>query len=66
LRDLTAASVGDWEPSYDTELWRMAGELDLFLLNVTQGDGERVSGAPPQMARVLEWRADCPNPGSGR
>jgi hypothetical protein len=29
VRDLTDDPVGAWEPSFDTELWRRAGELNL-------------------------------------
>lgn len=58
VRDLTTASVGDWEPSYDTELWRARGELNLFVQPVTQVDGEQLGATPPQMVRVLEWRPD--------
>jgi len=58
LRDLTAAPVGDWEPSYDTELWREKGVLNLFVQQVIQVDGEKVGDTPPQMVRVLEWRPD--------
>lgn len=56
LHDLTAYSVGDWEPSYDTELWRTDGVLDLFVEPVRQGDGETLTDAAPQMASVLEWK----------
>jgi hypothetical protein len=58
VSDLTSTAVGDWEPSYDTELWRKKGELNLFVQRVTQVDGEKVGSTPPQMVRVLEWRPD--------
>ncbi|WP_395407583.1 BNR repeat-containing protein [Pseudoduganella sp. UC29_106] len=58
VSDLTTTSVGDWEPSYDTELWRTKGELNLFVQPVTQVDGEKLGATPPQMVRVLEWRPD--------
>lgn len=56
ILDLTTASVGNWEPSYDTEQWRNAGWLHLFVQNVGQGDGEQLENLPPQMVRILEWK----------
>lgn len=55
VQDLTAASVGDWEPSYDTELWRRNGTLSLFVQNVQQVDGEGQASVPPQPVQVLDW-----------
>jgi hypothetical protein len=54
--DLTAGSVGAWEPSFDTELWRRNGMLSLFVQDVQQVDGEGQAAAPPQPVRVLDWR----------
>ena len=47
--DLNASSVGSWEPTYDTELWKSKKQLNLFVQNVTQVDGEGRSSSPPQM-----------------
>ncbi len=55
VRDLTAFSVGSWEPTYDTELWKEKGILHVFVQNVEQGDGEGVVKMAPQMIKVLEW-----------
>lgn len=55
IRDLTLASAGSWEPTFDTELWKEKGMLNLFLQNVTQIDGEGRADVPPQMIKVLEW-----------
>jgi hypothetical protein len=55
LRDLTETSVGAWEPSYDTELWRRNGTLSLFVQNVQQVDGEGQTSVPPQPVQVLDW-----------
>lgn len=55
LQDLTEASVGAWEPSYDTELWRRNGTLSLFVQNVQQVDGEGQASVPPQPVQVLDW-----------
>jgi hypothetical protein len=55
LRDLTATSVGAWEPSYDTELWRRSGILSLFVQDVQQVDGEGRAAVPPSPVSVLDW-----------
>jgi hypothetical protein len=53
--DLTTTSVGSWEPTYDTELWKNKKMLHLFIQNVEQADAEGKSNLPPQMVKVLEW-----------
>jgi hypothetical protein len=53
--DLTTTSVGSWEPSYDTELWKERRRLNLFIQNVEQADSEGKADFPPQMIRVLDW-----------
>lgn len=58
IEDLTSTSVGLWEPSYDTELWKQKGTLDLFVQKVEQGDGEKLKELPPQPVEVLEWQPD--------
>lgn len=55
LRDLTDETVGSWEPTYDTELWKQKGLLHLFVQRTEQADGEGKTTLPPQMIRVLEW-----------
>jgi hypothetical protein len=55
VRDLTSTSVGDWEPSFDTELWRRSGILSLFVQNVQQVDGEGQASVPPQPVQVLDF-----------
>jgi len=56
VRDLTTDSTGAWEPSFDTELWRSKGELNLFLQAVQQVDGEGAANVPASKVRVLQWR----------
>ncbi|WP_418606721.1 BNR-4 repeat-containing protein [Georgenia sp. SUBG003] len=51
--DLTAGSLGEWEPSYDLDLWRSHRELEVFVQNVTQVDGEGLEEYPPQFVYVL-------------
>lgn len=50
----TNFSVNAWEPSLDNELWENKGELNIFVQNVMQGDGERSIEQEPQMVYVLE------------
>jgi hypothetical protein len=54
--DLTAESVGMWEPSYDPVRWRRDRTLDVFVQRVGQGDGERSEDLAPQPVSILEWR----------
>jgi hypothetical protein len=56
LTDLDQESVGSWEPTYDTELWKERGVLDLFVQKVEQVDAEGRAYVPPQMVKVMEWR----------
>lgn len=56
VTDLDGAGVGAWEPSFDSELWREKGELNLFVQPVRQVDGEGLSDAAPSMIRVLQWK----------
>jgi hypothetical protein len=55
-RDLTTFSVGLWEPSFDTELWRRAKKLHIFVQKVGQGDAESIEDLPPQPASILEMK----------
>jgi hypothetical protein len=54
--DLTATSVGSWEPSYDTELWKRKKIVHLFMQKVEQVDGEGMANVPPSMVNVLQWK----------
>lgn len=56
LRDLTSFPVGQWEPTYDTGLWKSEDELHLLIQNVGQGDAENVEDVQPQPVSILEWR----------
>jgi hypothetical protein len=56
LKDLTATSVGLWEPSYDKEIWKNKQELHLFVERVEQGDGETTRAIAPQEVQVIEWK----------
>jgi beta-glucanase (GH16 family) len=53
--DLTAGSVGNWEPSYDTERWQKEQVLSLFVQRTGQGDGETLENLPAQPVYVLDW-----------
>jgi hypothetical protein len=58
VHDLGDASVGAWEPSFDTELWRRDGVLNLFMQDVRQVDAEGSAAVAPSMVRVLQWKKD--------
>jgi hypothetical protein len=55
VRDLSESSVGAWEPSFDTQLWRRRAELHLYAQRVRQADAEGVEEAAPTQVQVLEW-----------
>ncbi len=56
IEDLTEQHVGDWEPTYDTELWKNKSILSLFLQNVKQIDGEGKASQAPTAVQVLDWK----------
>lgn len=59
--DLLERPMGAWEPSFDTELWREAGLLNLYLQTVHQADAEGVVPTGPTKVGVLEWTPTCPS-----
>ncbi len=56
VKDLTTTSVGSWEPSYDTELWKRRKILHLYMQKVEQVDGEGMANVPPSMVNLLQWK----------
>lgn len=54
--DLSAESVGEWEPIYDTELWSEKKMLNLFVQKVVQIDGEGKANSAPTKVQVLAWK----------
>jgi hypothetical protein len=53
-RIVEGLEVGQWEPSYDTELWRNRGDFSLFVQKVGQGEGgERAEEMAPQPVKVF-------------
>ncbi len=54
--DLTKSSLDNWEPSYDTELWKQSKKLNLFVQKSGQGDGEKLENLAPQAVYVVEWK----------
>jgi hypothetical protein len=56
ITDLTTTSVGNWEPSYDTERWKAEGVLNLFVQRTGQGDGETLENLPAQPVYIMEWQ----------
>ncbi len=55
FKDLTDYSVGMWEPSYDTEIWKRSKVLHVFVQKVGQGDGGKTEDIDPQPISILEW-----------
>ncbi len=56
ISDLNEKSLGSWEPTYDTELWRKKQQLNVFIQNTEQKDGEGVNYGNPQNVGVLIWK----------
>jgi hypothetical protein len=56
IKDLTDFSVGLWEPTFDSELWKNNEILNLFVENVEQGDGETLKELKSQKVSVLQWK----------
>lgn len=56
--DLTSFSVGMWEPTYDTEIWKRSKILHIYLQKVGQGDAEQTRDIPPQDVSILEWKPE--------
>jgi BNR repeat-containing family member len=53
--DLLPDYWGAWEPTYDTELWRSTGVLNLFMQRVEQADAEGLTATTPQPISILQW-----------
>lgn len=58
VKDLTRETVGLWEPSFDTEIWKKSRVLHLFVERVEQGDAETTKAIEPQPVQVLEAQFD--------
>ncbi|MGD8782517.1 MAG: BNR repeat-containing protein [Ignavibacteria bacterium] len=54
VADYTQHTLGQWEPTFDTELWRSQNKLHILIQNVGQGDAETLQYVPPQIVAVLE------------
>jgi hypothetical protein len=61
IRDINNEDVGQWEPSYDTELWKNKKKLNLFVLKTGQGDGEKTEKIAPQMVKIIAFNNDESN-----
>ncbi len=53
IEDLSETSVGSWEPTYDTELWKQKKQLQLFIQFTDQKDAEGKAGILPQPVQVM-------------
>lgn len=59
--DLSSRSVGAWEPTYDTELWRNKKQLALYVQQTGQKDGEGLLDAKPTTVYIVEWQPNFRN-----
>lgn len=55
IKDLTSQTLGAWEPSYDTELWKNKSILNLYIQKVVQVDLEGKANVLPSPVQVLEY-----------
>lgn len=58
VQTLLKQPVGSWEPTFDTELWKDKGILNLFVQKVIQVDGEGNAKTTPQPVQVIEWKPE--------
>lgn len=56
VHDIYSQGVGEWEPAYDTELWKRRQRLDIYLQEVEQVDGEGKANREPTAVGVLQWK----------
>lgn len=56
LTDLSDSSVGAWEPTFDTELWKEKKKLHIFVQKVEQADAEGIASSSPRMIYVMETK----------
>ncbi len=54
IMDLDNTDNGEWEPTYDTELWSNKKQLHIFVQKVKQADKEGVTNTPPQLVQVFQ------------
>jgi len=54
IEDLNYSSLGNWEPSYDTELFKQKKQLHIFIQRTGQGDGEKLENIAAQPVSILE------------
>lgn len=53
IQDLSETTVGSWEPTYDTELWKQKKQLHLFVQFTDQKDAEGKASILPQPVQVM-------------
>ncbi len=57
VKDLSKQVVGQWEPNYDISLWKNKKELNIFMQNVTQIDGEGLGNTNASEVQILEVKS---------
>jgi hypothetical protein len=58
FKDLTNFSVGMWEPSYDTEIWKRSKIFHIYVQNVGQGDREKTEELPLSDISIMKWKPE--------
>jgi BNR repeat-containing family member len=56
IKDITENSVGSWEPTYDTELWKQKRQLSLFVQFTDQKDAEGKADIEPQPVKIITFK----------
>jgi hypothetical protein len=56
LQILTLSSVGSWEPTYDTELWKRKRKMNLFVQYTEQIDAEGRAAIKEQPVKVITFK----------
>ena len=63
IRDLTAETVGAWEPAIDPAAWAGLGQVHMLVQRVTQRDGDDRTGvAAPTPIGLLVWSPPADRP----
>lgn len=62
LVKLTDFDVDAWEPTFDENLWKKNGRLNLFLQATHQGDGEKVAAIKCKSSPIFILQSEQPKP----
>ena len=54
IKSLSKGTLGDWEPSYDTEMWKTRKKISIFTQEVHQVDGEGLQASAPTAVKIID------------